>query len=85
MALQAYRHSELPLFPDVVALASQLWLFSSMTLQPNQLPTAVVTVVRLYTNRVYFASLYVTVLHSVIRRILSCLKLLFYCFAVITI
>jgi hypothetical protein len=54
---------ELPPFSKVAELASD---FSGMTLLPDQLPTAGVAVVSLFTNMVCFAFLCVFVLHTVI-------------------
>jgi hypothetical protein len=47
-----YGHYDLPEFPEVAVLASELWLFSSMTLLPDQLSTTGVTVGILFTNMV---------------------------------
>jgi hypothetical protein len=67
MALWTYGHFELPLFPEVVAFAPELRLFSGMTLLPNQLPHTGVTVVSLFTNTVCVASLCAIVVLSVIK------------------
>jgi hypothetical protein len=72
-ALRTYGHFELPPFPEVAALASELRLFSGMALPPNRLPTAGVAVFSLFINTVRFASLCVIVLHSAIKWTLNCL------------
>jgi hypothetical protein len=66
-ALWTYGHFELPPFPEVAALALELWLCSGMALLPDQLPTTGVAVVSLFTNTVCFASLCIIVLCSVIK------------------
>jgi hypothetical protein len=65
--LRTSGHFELPPFPEVAALASELRLFSGMALPPDRLPTAGVAVLSLFTNTVSFASHCVIVLRSVIK------------------
>jgi hypothetical protein len=49
-ALRTYRHFEMPLFPEVAALVSELRLFGGMALPPDRLPTTGVAVFSLQTR-----------------------------------
>jgi hypothetical protein len=52
LAPLTFGHYDLPEFPEVAVLASEVRLFGSMTLLPDQFSTTGVTVVILFTNMV---------------------------------